>query len=149
MAASLVTITSLSIDAVGPRANSPVHCFPREGLAVFIHALADTANSSDTTLTRRGMCRTQAWLTSSPTHCCAVHTVSDTETLELLKHNVHRRLSVLQASLCLWAPLWKCLAERPPLCGVYECCPFAQRAAVKKSQVAHSYFQCPKRVWLG
>lgn len=39
LAASIVTITSLSLDAVNPRANSPVHCFSREGLAVFIHML--------------------------------------------------------------------------------------------------------------
>lgn len=65
--------------------------------------LADTVPAS---LTRRGMCRTRAWLTSSPTHCCTGHTASDIETLELLKHNVHRRLSVLQASLSVFGPLY-------------------------------------------
>ena len=96
---------------------SAVHCFPREGLTRFIHALGRLfASVSDMTLTKRGMCRTRAWLTSSPTHCCTGLTESDIDTLELLKHSVHRGLSVLQASLCLWAPLWKCLAARPPLC---------------------------------
>lgn len=32
--------------------------------------------------------------------------MSDIETLELLKHNVHRRLSVLQASLSVFGPLY-------------------------------------------
>lgn len=66
--------------------------------------LADTVPA--TLMTRRGMCRTRAWLTSSPTRCCTGHTVSDIETLELLKHNVHRRLSVLQASLSVFGPLY-------------------------------------------
>lgn len=111
LAASTVTITSLSVDAGSPRASMLVcplvHCFPREGLTGFIHALGrHCASGSDMTLTRRGMCRTRAWLTSSPTHCCGGHTVSLTETLELLKHNVHRRLSVLQAYLSVFGPLY-------------------------------------------
>lgn len=48
------------------------------------------------------MCRTQAWITSSPTHRVLLLSVSDTETLELLKHNV----SVLQASLSVFGPLY-------------------------------------------
>ncbi len=111
LAASTATITSLSIDATSPRASllvcPPVHCFPRESLAGFIHTLGrHCASDSVTQMTRRGMCRTRAWLTSSPTHCCTGHTVSDIETLELLKHNVHRRLSVLQASLSVFGPLY-------------------------------------------
>ena len=111
LAASTATITSLSIDAASPRASlpvcPPVHCFPREGLAGFIHMLGrHCASDSDVTLTRRGMCRTRAWLTSSPTRSYTGHTLSDSETLELLKHNVHRRLSVLQASLSVFGPLY-------------------------------------------
>lgn len=111
MAASTVTITSLSIDAASPRASllvcPPVRCFPREGLAAFIHTLGrHCASNFDMILTRRGMCRARAWLTSSPTHCCTGHTVSDIEALELLKHNVHRHLSVLQASLSVFGPLY-------------------------------------------
>ena len=111
LAASTVTITSLSIDAASPRASllvcPPVHCFPREGLAGFIHTLGrHCASDSNMTLTRRGMRRTQAWLTSAPTHCWTGRTASDIETLELLKHNVHRRLSVLQASPSVFGPLY-------------------------------------------
>lgn len=111
LAASTVTITSLSIDAASPRANllvcPPVHCFPREGLTGFIYTLGrGCASGSDMPLTRRGMCRTWVWLTCSPTHCHTGHTLSDIETLEPLKHNVHRRLSVLQASLSVFGPLY-------------------------------------------
>ena len=66
-------------------------------------------------LTRRGMCRTRAWLTSSPTHCCTGHTVSHSQTLELLKHNVHRHLSVLQASLSVFGPLYGNVWQRDHL----------------------------------
>lgn len=75
---------------------------------------ADTASSSDMTLTRRGMCRTRAWLTSSPTHCCTGRTVSDIETLELLKHNAHRRLSVLR-HLSVFGPLYGNVWQRDHL----------------------------------
>lgn len=111
MAAFTVTITSLSIDAVSPCASLllclPAHCFPRESLTSFIRVLGRRrASGSDMILTNRGMCRTWVWLTSSPTHCCTGHTMSDIETLELPKHNMHSSLSVLQASVSVFGPLY-------------------------------------------
>lgn len=91
--------------------------FP-ESLAGFIRVLGrHRAGGSDMTPTSRGMRRTRVWLTSSPTRRCTGHTVSDTETLELPKRQ-YAQPFVCSAGicLCLWAPLWKCLAAGPPLC---------------------------------
>lgn len=106
LAASTVTITSLSIDAASPRASllvyPPIHCFPREGPAGFIHTLGrHCASDSD-----QEKNVPDPGLVNFFTHCCTGHTVSDIGTLELLKHNVHRRLSVLQASLSVFGPLY-------------------------------------------
>lgn len=52
------------------------------------------------------MCLILVWLTSSPTCCCTGHAVPDIKPLELLKHSVHRGLSVLQASRSVFGPLY-------------------------------------------
>lgn len=88
--------------------------FPERASLFSSTCWVDTTSSSDMTLTRRGMCRTRAWLTSSPTHCCTGRTVSDIETLELLKHNVHRRLSVLR-HLSVFGPLYGNVWQRDHL----------------------------------
>lgn len=90
---------------------------PAEDLSSFIHAHGrHHASGSDMTLAADGMCRTWAWLTSSPTHCCNGHKVSFTETLELVKHNV----SVPRASLCpsvlVFGPLYGNVWQRDQLC---------------------------------
>lgn len=111
MAGSSVTITSLSIDTASLSASlplcAPVHRYPRESLASFFHTLGrQCASDSDMTLTRRGMCLILVWLTSSPTCCCTGHAVPDIKPLELLKHRVHKGLSVLQASRSVFGPLY-------------------------------------------
>lgn len=122
LADSTVTITSLSIDAVSSRANlpacPPVHCFPREALPGCIHALGrQSASGSDACSDQERNVAEQAWLTSAPT--LLGHSHSDTDTLELLKHNVHY-VFCRHVSLSL-APLWKCLAASALLAFVCVC----------------------------
>lgn len=144
LASFTVTITSLSIDAASPRARllvcPPVHSFPRKGLTGFIHMLGrHRASGSNMTLTRRGMRRTRAWLTSSPTHCCSGHIVSDIETLELLKHNVHRRLSVLQASLSVFGPLYGNVWQQDHLFVLCACMSFVSTEGSCKAKSSGTF----------
>ena len=104
-----------------PRASMPVcppvHCFPREGLSGFIHALGrHCASGSDMTLTSRGMCRTWAWLTSSPTHCYTGHnSVSHWNSFDSFSNTMCTDVCLFGRYLSVFGPLYGNVWQRDHL----------------------------------